>query len=170
MTDAVKRMRVGMQMIIDNIRSMENKYGRTRETSLAITKGQQARHFLGEMLKAMDVPTPYGESKDPSTGEAIAPPADMPTEDMMANIDPNWSPVQLIKAIRAAMTVRTNDMQMWYEEIIGTGKFQWNGWSLSIAMQNWVSSCHWLGELLGSINAGRVIGYSINDKANAEKN
>lgn len=164
MIQEIKTMRVRMQMILDGIVAMESKYGRTREISLAITKGQQARHFLGEMLKSMDVPTPYAESKDPSTGNVIAPPADMPEPTNYETIDPEWTPVQWIKATRASMTMRTNDMQMWYDQIVSTGKFQWNGWALSIAIQNWVSSCHWMGELLGRIRDGKVIGYDASDK------
>lgn len=69
---AIKELRRDIDSIIDRVRSLEP----CRETSITITKLQEAVMWLGMDLKRLNEPNPYPSSKDPSTGTKIEPTAD----------------------------------------------------------------------------------------------
>ena len=69
---AIKSLRKDIDSIIDRVRMLEQ----CRETSLTITKLQEAVMWLGMDLKRLNEPNPYPNSKDPSTGTKIDPTAD----------------------------------------------------------------------------------------------
>lgn len=68
---AIKQCRKDIDDIIQNVRNLEP----CRETSIAITKLQEAVMWLGMDLKRLNQPNPYPESKDP-TSIKIEPTAD----------------------------------------------------------------------------------------------
>ena len=68
----IKYYRVQIDNIIQDVKQLEI----CRETSLAITKLQEAVMWLGMDLKRLGNPNPYPSSKDPSTGDAVEPTAD----------------------------------------------------------------------------------------------
>ena len=68
---AIKQLRKDTDDIIQRVRELEP----CRETSLAITKLQEAVMWLGMDLKRLNEPNPYPESKDP-TSMRIEPTAD----------------------------------------------------------------------------------------------
>lgn len=68
---AIKQCRKDIDEIIQKVRELDS----CRETSLAITKLQEAVMWLGMDLKRLNEPNPYPESKDP-TSMRIDPTAD----------------------------------------------------------------------------------------------
>ena len=68
----VKECRKEIDFQIQRVKSLQP----TRETSLSITKLQEAVMWLGMELKRLNEPNPYPSSKDPSTGDKIEPTAD----------------------------------------------------------------------------------------------
>ena len=68
---AIKQCRKDIDDIIQNVRNLDS----CRETSIAITKLQEAVMWLGMDLKHLNQPNPYPESKDP-TSMKIEPTAD----------------------------------------------------------------------------------------------
>ena len=68
---AIKQCRKDIDEIIQKVRKLDS----CRETSLAITKLQEAVMWLGMDLKRLNEPNPYPESKDP-TSMRIKPTAD----------------------------------------------------------------------------------------------
>ena len=69
---AIKQLRKDTDEIIQRVRELEP----CRETSLVITKLQEAVMWLGMDLKRINDTNPYPSSKDPSTGTKIDPTAD----------------------------------------------------------------------------------------------
>lgn len=69
---AIKHLRKSIDDVIQRVRNLES----CRETSIAITKLQEAVMWLGMDLKRLNEPNPYPSSKDPSTGTKIEPTAD----------------------------------------------------------------------------------------------
>lgn len=68
---AIKQCRKDIDEIIQKVRDLES----CSETSLVITKLQEAVMWLGMDLKRLNQPNPYPESKDPNS-MIIAPTAD----------------------------------------------------------------------------------------------
>ena len=68
---AIKQLRKDTDDIIQRVRELEP----CRETSLVITKLQEAVMWLGMDLKRLNQPNPYPESKNPES-MIIAPTAD----------------------------------------------------------------------------------------------
>lgn len=68
---AIKQCRKDIDEIIQKVCELDS----CRETSLAITKLQEAVMWLGMDLKRLNEPNPYPESKDP-TSMRIEPTAD----------------------------------------------------------------------------------------------
>lgn len=68
----IKHLRQQIDSIIQDVKQLES----CRETSLVITKLQEAVMWLGMDLKRIGAPNPYPNSKDPSTGDVIEPTAD----------------------------------------------------------------------------------------------
>ena len=68
---AIKQCRKDIDEIIQRVRTLDP----CRETSLVITKLQEAVMWLGMDLKRLNEPDPYPESKDPSSMK-IEPTAD----------------------------------------------------------------------------------------------
>lgn len=68
---AIKQLRKDTDEIIQRVRNLEP----CRETSICITKLQEAVMWLGMDLKRLNQPNPYPESKDP-TSMKIEPTAD----------------------------------------------------------------------------------------------
>lgn len=68
----IKQLRKDIDDIIQRVCNLE----RCRETSLSITKLEEAVMWLGMDLKRLNQPNPYPSSKDPSTGSKIEPTAD----------------------------------------------------------------------------------------------
>lgn len=68
---AIKQCRKDIDEIIQRVRALDP----CRETSLVVTKLQEAVMWLGMDLKRLNEPDPYPESKDPSSMK-IEPTAD----------------------------------------------------------------------------------------------
>ena len=68
----IKQLRKDIDDIIQRVGNLK----RCRETSLSITKLEEAVMWLGMDLKRLNQPNPYPSSKDPSTGSKIEPTAD----------------------------------------------------------------------------------------------
>ena len=68
---AIKQCRKDIDEIIQNVRNLDS----CRETSIAITKLQEAVMWLGMDLKRLNQPNPYPESKNPNSMK-IEPTAD----------------------------------------------------------------------------------------------
>jgi hypothetical protein len=68
----IKHLRQQIDNIIQDVKQLES----CRETSLVITKLQEAVMWLGMDLKRLGAPNPYPNSKDPSTGDKVEPTAD----------------------------------------------------------------------------------------------
>ena len=69
---AIKQLRKDCDELIQKVRELES----CRETSIAITKLQEAVMWLGMDLKRLNQPNPYPSSKDPNTGTKIESTAD----------------------------------------------------------------------------------------------
>ena len=69
---AIKQLRKEGDELIQKVKELES----CRETSIVITKLQEAVMWLGMDLKRLNNPNPYPSSKDPSTGIKIEPTAD----------------------------------------------------------------------------------------------
>ena len=69
---AIKQLRKDIDDIIQRVRGLDS----CRETSISITKLQEAVMWLGMDLKRLNETNPYPSSKDPSTGTKIEPTAD----------------------------------------------------------------------------------------------
>jgi len=68
----IKHLRKQIDNIVQDVKQLES----CRETSLVITKLQEAVMWLGMDLKRLGAPNPYPNSKDPSTGDVVEPTAD----------------------------------------------------------------------------------------------
>lgn len=68
----IKQLRKDIDDITQRVKTLES----CRETSIVITKLQEAVMWLGMDLKRLNEPNPYPSSKDPSTGTKIEPTAD----------------------------------------------------------------------------------------------
>ena len=68
----IKHLRQRIDDVIQDVKTLES----CRETSLVITKLQEAVMWLGMDLKRLGNPNPYPSSKDPSTGDVVEPTAD----------------------------------------------------------------------------------------------
>ena len=60
---AIKQLRKDIDDVIQRVRTLES----CRETSLVITKLQEAAMWLGMDLKRLNQPDPYPESKNPNS-------------------------------------------------------------------------------------------------------
>ena len=69
---AIKQLRKEGDELIQKVKELEP----CRETSIVITKLQEAVMWLGMDLKRLNDANPYPSSKDPSTGIKIEPTAD----------------------------------------------------------------------------------------------
>ena len=69
---AIKQLRKDIDDVIQRVRELDS----CRETSICITKLQEAVMWLGMDLKRLNEANPYPSSKDPSTGTKIEPTAD----------------------------------------------------------------------------------------------
>ena len=69
---AIKQLRKEGDDLIQKVKELEP----CRETSIVITKLQEAVMWLGMDLKRLNQPNPYPSSKDPNTGTIIEPTAD----------------------------------------------------------------------------------------------
>ena len=69
---AIKQLRKDIDSIIDKVRELSP----CTETSISITKLQEAIMWLGMDLKRLNDTNPYPYSKDPNTGTIIEPTAD----------------------------------------------------------------------------------------------
>lgn len=68
----IKQLRQDIDGIVQRVMELE----KCRETSLSITKLEEATMWLGMDLKRLHEANPYPSSKDPSTGDVIEPTAD----------------------------------------------------------------------------------------------
>jgi hypothetical protein len=69
---ATKQLRKELDEKIQEVKELPS----CRETSIVITKLQEAVMWLGMNLKRLNDNNPYPSSKDPSTGDKIEPTAD----------------------------------------------------------------------------------------------
>lgn len=69
---SIKQLRKAIDDIIQRVKELPS----CRESSLSITKLQEAIMWLGMNLKVLNDGNPYPSSKDPSTGDKIEPTAD----------------------------------------------------------------------------------------------
>lgn len=70
--EKVKQYRKDIDEIIQKVSALE----KCRETSLSITKLEEAVMWLGMDLKRLGNANPYPNSKDPGTGDKVDPTAD----------------------------------------------------------------------------------------------
>ena len=68
----IKHLRKQIDNVIQDVKKLES----CRETSLVITKLEEAVMWLGRDLHRLGNPNPYPSSKDPSTGDVVEPTAD----------------------------------------------------------------------------------------------
>lgn len=68
---AIKQLRKDLDGKIQEVKQLPS----CRETSLAVTKLQEAVMWLGMDLKRLNEEDPYPHSKDPGTGDVIDPTA-----------------------------------------------------------------------------------------------
>ena len=68
----IKELRQSIDSIIQKVKNLEP----CRETSICITKLQEAVMWLGMDLKRLNEPNPYPHSKDPNSGDIIDKTAD----------------------------------------------------------------------------------------------
>lgn len=68
----VKGLRQSIDSIIQKVKNLES----CRETSICITRLQEAVMWLGMDLKRLGNPNPYPGSKDPNSGDVVYPTAD----------------------------------------------------------------------------------------------
>lgn len=64
-----KALRAEIDDCIDDAKNLT----KSRETSLAITKLEEASMWLGKHLHNIGSPNPYPHSKDPSSGDVVEP-------------------------------------------------------------------------------------------------
>ena len=64
-----KAIRANIDDVIDDAKNLT----KSRETSLAITKLEEASMWLGKHLHNIGSPNPYPHSKDPSSGDIVEP-------------------------------------------------------------------------------------------------
>lgn len=69
---AIKQLRKDLDEKIQEVKQLPS----CRETSLAVTRLQEAVMWLGMDLKRLNEADPYPHSKDPDTGDVIDPTAD----------------------------------------------------------------------------------------------
>ena len=69
---AIKQLRKEGDELIQKVKELEPCH----ETSIVITKLQEAVMWLGVDLKRLNQPNPYPNSKNPNTGSIIEPTAD----------------------------------------------------------------------------------------------
>lgn len=69
---AIKQLRKDLDDKIQEVKQLPS----CRETSLAVTRLQEAVMWLGMDLKRLNEADPYPHSKDPNTGDVIDPTAD----------------------------------------------------------------------------------------------
>ena len=69
---AIKQLRKELDEKIQKVRELPS----CRETSIVITKLQEAVMWLGMDLKRLNEPNPYPHSKDPNSGDIIDETAD----------------------------------------------------------------------------------------------
>ena len=67
-----KQLRKDIDEMLQKVKELSS----SRERSLAVTKLQEGIMWLGMHLKALDSPDPYPGSKDPKSGDYVAPTAD----------------------------------------------------------------------------------------------
>lgn len=68
----IKHLRKQIDNVIQDVKKLES----CRETSLVITKLEEAVMWLGRDLHRIGASNPYPSSKDPSTGDVVEPTAD----------------------------------------------------------------------------------------------
>lgn len=67
-----KQLRKDIDEVLQRVKELSS----TRERSLAVTKLQEGIMWLGMHLKNLNSTDPYPESKDPKSGNYVAPTAD----------------------------------------------------------------------------------------------
>ena len=67
-----KQLRKDIDELLQRVKELSS----TREISLTVTKLQEGIMWLGMHLKALNSPDPYPESKNPESGDYVAPTAD----------------------------------------------------------------------------------------------
>lgn len=65
-----KALRATLDDVIDDVKERLSK---SRETSIVITKLEEASMWLGKHLHNIGSPDPYPHSKDPSSGDIVEP-------------------------------------------------------------------------------------------------
>jgi hypothetical protein len=164
-TEDIKYLRETAQVYIFAMNDLARNEMQGREISLAITSGQEARHFMGEMLKEKDVKTPYPDSKD-SSNDKIEPPSDMPKTYEISPDYAGMGVIAKIKHLRALVTDQIIEkMKPWMFESNEMLFDLMTAYSL-IKFQ---SSCHWLGECLGKIREKEKSRVDIAEKASQER-
>lgn len=68
----IKALRQSIDSIIQKVKNLES----CKETSICITKLQEAVMWLGMDLKRLGNPNPYPDSKNPNSGDIVHPTAD----------------------------------------------------------------------------------------------
>jgi hypothetical protein len=71
----VKEWRVQIHQLFTEIRASQIAMGNTRDKANAITRLQEAKHWLGEELAFLGTATPYPEADNPSNA-VVSPTAD----------------------------------------------------------------------------------------------
>jgi hypothetical protein len=93
MIQEIKLLRVQL----DELTKLTQQLDKSREVSLAITKLQESKMWLGKVLKEIGASNPYPDSKNPAN-EKIEPTAD--TAGVIQGFDMGYSHIQRVKYLR----------------------------------------------------------------------
>ncbi|MCU7518557.1 MAG: hypothetical protein HF307_19470 [Ignavibacteria bacterium] len=115
-----------------------------RETSLCVTKLEEARMWMGKLLGKLGTEYPYPESMDPAS-KKIEPPTDMPAE--KKNLFCESDNVANLKALRAAIT----DMLSRFNNIVGPIADGCNVLEIISIQQKLTEANMWAGVALGNM-------------------
>lgn len=143
----VKRIRVEL----DKYFTVMGKMEKSREISIAITSTQNAKMWLGQVLKTLDQPNPYPDSKD-ATNSKIAPTADVYDGDVDTVLN-GLNHIQQVKVMRQRLTASYEEMERIERESKLSEKLTKIGFhSLAKSWEYIVEANMWLGMELGRIN------------------
>lgn len=143
MEDQIKILRMAVDKAIKSV----NFLPKGREVSLAFTNLERCKMWLGKVLEAIGVTTPYPESNNPES-KVIEPQADQ-SEETLFNNPAELDEVEAIKIVRQYLHRLTADMVALYKNHIGGAQM------VRLSLENSLSALSeskmWLGGALNQI-------------------
>ena len=142
----------GIRVETDKYFSVMGSMMPSREIAVAITAAQNAKMWLGQVLKTLDQPNPYPDSKN-AANTKIEPTADV----YSGNIDSvlqGLSHIQQVKMLRQKLTASYEGLEEKQEELQANSELDGIGYHATVkAWEYLVESNMWLGMELGRINS-----------------